>query len=611
MKRKIKFVSGFTIAELLISMLVSAVLIAALVPVVGVKKIKYPIHRYSHGIAECYYNDAGQLTYYYEINRNSERNQERVVGGNHCTFAVPKAQYFQIFVIGAGGNSSGADITSVTDANLSSITTNIYPYGTYQQDIDSADSQYPGLSQMIRKALTNWSSQGGTAVEYTITSPAGKGGPGVCKAVQIRHDDICNSNCANGFNNASCIGPLKSPTPNNINNSFSSYSRAVFTMNLLVDDPGYCWAYIHGQGQSSGDIGTINYTAYLTGDTQIEVTENSEKAGLSITDGDDTQYLYLLSSGSGAAATWNADDNAFELPNSNAAAATCNSNIDGICNSMVITEGSGTPGSPGGYEQPAGFGCSQSDSPSSNARNGSVRANQVSPYTFVSSFHPLVLNVDYQKAGVYGGVKTRIFEKLSGSLDLYPAASVEDPESYVVSRDDADGERLLSANSGRDGEADSAKFRFSASNIPVSPEMKREAKPDNEIQFSEYLATLAASRFEGGIKAQCFSPQEGQDGLVINGNCPGFAGSAPYLYLTINDVEQVSNRYALTLTNLQTHETYNDAKDILIQPNAEGCAGDETQKPVGDFGGGSIKVDYCSPSVDMTRGRPGAVIIVW
>ena len=111
MKNFINFASGFTIAELLISLLISAILAAAMVPVIGIKKIKNPIIKYNHGIAECYYNESGQLTYYYETNRKSERNGTQVINGSdHCSFLIPKAQYFQIFVIGAGSDSAGSRI---------------------------------------------------------------------------------------------------------------------------------------------------------------------------------------------------------------------------------------------------------------------------------------------------------------------------------------------------------------------------------------------------------------------------------------------------------------------------------------------------------------------
>jgi len=209
-----KMISGFTIAELLISMLISAVLIAALVPVVGVKKVKYPAERLQHGIAECYYQ-GNSLRYYYQDNTNPEKNRNEVVNSDHCTFTVPAtARYVQVFVIGHGGKAVSSD--AFYTMNLGNkYEGDIHVNGLFQQHIERANSQVRGLADIIRASLNDWANVSGLTGEFNVVSPIGAGGPGMCHAQILTTNDPCLLKCGNGDfpSNPGCPGPLENTSP--------------------------------------------------------------------------------------------------------------------------------------------------------------------------------------------------------------------------------------------------------------------------------------------------------------------------------------------------------------------------------------------------------------
>ena len=101
-----KLHSGFTVAELLLSMLVVMVVAASLVPIIGPKKVKIPNIRKSHGIFECYYDAAGNLLQYHANNQGLKDAVPSTPEGStdRCIFRVPAADRYEIYAIGAGAD---------------------------------------------------------------------------------------------------------------------------------------------------------------------------------------------------------------------------------------------------------------------------------------------------------------------------------------------------------------------------------------------------------------------------------------------------------------------------------------------------------------------------
>ena len=576
-----RFLSAFTVPELLISMLVSAVLVAALVPVVGVKKIKYPIVRYNHGIAECYYS-GNTLMYYYESNgKNKSMNTATAVGGNHCTFTVPNVQYLQMYVIGAGGNSGGNQIAGVSSIGNTAITGYVNAGGTFQDDIAKADLKYEGLSSKVKGAFNDWAKTmaNGIPVQYTVKSPIGIGGKGMCRSARINSSSACNTACAGGLTTASCYGPFKNSSDGEGRwySIGSASARAVGTE--------YCWTFVHGQGQASGVGKSKTFTGYINGNTEIDVDETYERAGIAISNASGVQTLYLTKSGDGHDAVATSDG--YTYNSSVPSSPSCTSNISGGCSNLTST--TSTPGSKGGFEKPLGSTCESYYTAGSNvAKKGAV---SFTPNTFEYRLTPLRIIARYPKSGQYGEMNVKILEKLAGTLELYPAKS-SGAMSYV--KGVGDNMYIATANSGVNGSINNDPIEISTADIPVITNVKKNAKPENTTHFLDYLSKLRSLNYKGGLK-NCES----------NGTCPGFAGSGSYLY-----VDNVNpNAYALRLTNNQngTSYLYNSAGSEM---NANGCDSGYSKKYVTTISGMSIYA--CTPSnANSTRGNSGAIILIW
>ena len=165
---------GFSVAELLISMMVVMLVATALVPIIGPKKVRNADPRYLHGVAECYYREGdGQLMYYYADNRSNRNAETHEVNDGFCTFDIPKAAHYEIFAIGAGSNGRGND--------GSGIGANINPSNTagHQGNIgiqsfaddtgalmraalgSENDEMIPGrhFDEVVRESFTRWAAR--------------------------------------------------------------------------------------------------------------------------------------------------------------------------------------------------------------------------------------------------------------------------------------------------------------------------------------------------------------------------------------------------------------------------------------------------------------------
>ena len=104
MKNKIKrYKFGFTIAELLITMFIAMIVAAAMVPIVGPKKVKFPEFNKIHGIYECYWDENNILKEYYADTENVDGELNAIEGVSYCTFNPPAgADYYEIYAISSG-----------------------------------------------------------------------------------------------------------------------------------------------------------------------------------------------------------------------------------------------------------------------------------------------------------------------------------------------------------------------------------------------------------------------------------------------------------------------------------------------------------------------------
>ena len=567
------FVSGFTIAEILISLMISSVLVAAMVPVVGVKKVKRPTLRYHHGIAECYYQNGTLKAYNSNVGRGASPDVIRV-NGSRCEFKVPQAKYLQVYAIGAGGNSGGNSIEYINTQNTN-IEGEIYIGNTYQEYIDAADSKHSGLSSILREALNHWSAQksGGLQGVYTISSPLGSGGYGKCTGAKISNASHCQTYC-NDLSNAYCTGPLQS------SGRFYSVSEAQGVAG------SYCWAYIHGRGQNSGLGIRKTFSVKIDGDTQIKLTENSTEAGVSVLNGDSVSSLYLSASGNGNNPS-GFDGNSYSTSYSTPRSSTCRASNSSYCNNTSPDPSYYSPGSDRGQEPTMGYGCSDYLTTEAKAKPGNV--DYAHP-TFVYKYTPVIFRVNQPAGGTPGGVESKIYEKLSGTLYLYPAKTTSSA-SYVRKKDAS--VNLLAAGSGTNGGKQATNIDVSVSSLPIVSSSRDVAKADNEKNFLDYLSKVNSFEDNGGLK-NCRQ----------SGTCPGFSGNGAYLYLQGSGLNNINT---LTITNKQNNEVYTHRGDSQIHNNASNCESGDTKTYITSQS--NIDLYYCKPS--RTNGNSGAIIIVW
>lgn len=613
------FASGFTMAEFLISMLVSGILLAALVPVIGIKKVKHNTIHFNHGIAECYYDNAGTLHYFYAINRKgSPMNVEGVVkDSDHCEFAVPKSQYLQIFVIGAGTNSGGTSLSDFEAEESAPLIGEILPNGNFQANIDALDGIREGLADKIRNAMNfDWH----PTIKYKFESPRAIGGKGRCKAVRIDNLNSdrkakCDEACGGPgkiADHTSCNGPLRGGDPDIKGSWYNKLTDAALSFENAQEEP-FCWAFVHSKGGESGYGKSYTFTTTLTGDTLIEYTQTHEETKVSITGPDGNHPVTLTAPEEGeSAADYDSVNKLFPPLTKPLAGDRIASKCIGDCHAAFMKELNGeggnpavfTSGSRGGKESPSSsYDCEDYYTEGSNvAQIGKIEQTPIH-----YRYHPYKFHVKYSRGGNHGIMEKMIVEKLTGKLDLYPASYAKgQPASYVKRGDN--GIVIVSAASGEllpEGEK-TVEGSYTISTVDdvdsnVVDEIKRQAVPDNEGYFEEYLSKIKSSKFKGGLL-----------GCEKTYKCPGFGGSGPFLNINFNGEARKDYTFKMWTGDTPDDPAHPDktyTHGIAKEHSTASCGSFETKAL--SSGDGGVHAEYCTPYEYQTFGQEGAVIIVW
>lgn len=134
---------AFSLVELMMLLLVSSLIIAALVPVVTKKHFRLP-SVVVHGAYMCYYKN-GEL---YEA-KWSGKNQQNVVYDrptDQCVFSPPqKAAYFQISAIGGGGGGGDAGYTGGNPIAGWSGARDLSPWGITEEALEPLNISKEGF----------------------------------------------------------------------------------------------------------------------------------------------------------------------------------------------------------------------------------------------------------------------------------------------------------------------------------------------------------------------------------------------------------------------------------------------------------------------------------
>ena len=613
-----KFKSGFSLAEMLISMTIAMVIAVAMVPVVGMKKVRVPLNNMNHGIAECYYDTSGQLHYYYATSDRETVARDTVIeGGSTCTFTAPRAHYFEVITIGAGGNGS-----MVEPALYKSVSTQDLSYSGYiridehfQNDIAKADDKIFGLSNKIRLALDNWAEQSPNEVvaQYSLSSPLGKSGASVCTPYVLGNGvneenswGNCPQTCpengpSNGSNLGDCQGPGKQANGNYWYNLSSARTAIYNTPN--------CWVYLHGKGSASNPGRKTPLDSPITipinSTSNISIVQNYNMAKVSVVNknkqnNNTTTYsIQLGRSADGVAPNLVTDLSGlykytvFQLANF---PPTCTvNNFQASCDTLAPVDQEYKNNAPaGGKENNVNFGCSENITPETM---GKVEY-QDNAYRW--DFARENYYADHYYAGSRGGITSKVYENMTGNFTMHPARSneaVEDDsdanKSYILFGTDR---KALMVDSGANAErAEHHNLYINKSELPIIKEVYDKVNPQNrdDEKYASILAKIDGTGFKGGL-FNC------TDEL-----CPGFAGWSPYIYLS-----SVSSDYNLTLTNIKTKSSYTEYGEGYtpsdVQPNCK-----DGTKPLSPTSLEDNMIDIGICHGGRSQANPGAVIIIW
>ena len=290
--------TGFSIAELLITMLVVMLVAAAIVPMIGPKKLKVPFPKTEHGIAQCYYGDDGKVHYFTQNNKSNKTGHDEPMSGDYCEIKnLPQANSFTIYSIGPGGEA----MTEEEAKNNMSLTTpvaeehsgNINLDANFQSDISAADKKVAGLSDRIRNAINAmaWGEYNNGALakymyaRFFIHSPVARGGKGHCRAVYYAPTDTANKKCKElGAETTIINNPLVLPYGENYY-PVHQYGIGEKPNQLEYNDYGdeaYCYYFTKGSGSNSGSgmYSIVNFP--IDGNSNITVESGADKAGVRV-----------------------------------------------------------------------------------------------------------------------------------------------------------------------------------------------------------------------------------------------------------------------------------------------------------------------------------------
>lgn len=185
---------GFSLAEILITLVILGFVGALGVPMIGQQKLKKPMTpETQHGTVECYYGDDGRVHMYTSNNTDNKKGRDRVVEGDSCEFTAPTANAYVIQAIGAGGDSG---VGLKPTHNIISI-----PEGG---NISTGSPFSTDLAKAPDWVREKWP---GIGVTYSLSSPTGSNGSdesekfiyssdscmNACKYMDPK--DGCNSSC--------------------------------------------------------------------------------------------------------------------------------------------------------------------------------------------------------------------------------------------------------------------------------------------------------------------------------------------------------------------------------------------------------------------------------
>ena len=193
--------NGFTLSEILITLVILGFIGALGVPMLASQKVKKPVEiKTTHGTMECFWQDNRLMQFTSDNTDNAAGELKDVTSEGACYFSAPSANMFLLQAIGAGGGGAVGLSGIPAYVNDKKDVFGSIPTGT---DFLVSISDTENIPDWVREDWSKlpWQTDKSLWIEYNLESPLGRSGEGDCKPVRIDVDDDnryndCSMSCA-------------------------------------------------------------------------------------------------------------------------------------------------------------------------------------------------------------------------------------------------------------------------------------------------------------------------------------------------------------------------------------------------------------------------------
>ena len=192
-KRRRHWAGGFTLSEILITLVILGFIGALGVPMLGQQKVKKPLEvKSKHGTIECMWI-GGQVKAWVSDNEENTAGHfdDALTDGTACYFTVPTANIYVFQAVGAGGTGAAGlyDLPSYSSDTVTQSGSIPTDQGFYAAITDES------VPDWVRRYWDNQWTSPSKYVKYTLESPIGSSGKAVCEP-RVMAIDECVDMCA-------------------------------------------------------------------------------------------------------------------------------------------------------------------------------------------------------------------------------------------------------------------------------------------------------------------------------------------------------------------------------------------------------------------------------